>query len=732
MSTGRPAPPGEADVNGTSGAAYPSRGGSRIGRVRHDDRPSAPQRRSGAEDALPASTGAPSPGMRHAGVLAAGTWRLAWREPLTRLLLALALLLAVVGSIAAVGSPSAGDGAIQMLAVCLQVVPFAVVLLAGELWRPDADEAALAARPVSAAAYVLGRAAGLLLVGLVLLAAVSALSAAGLWLVARLPLAADVAWIAILAGVYVAPGLVPVIGACFLWLAGGRGPRYHTGAIVGALLVAFYSYKLDAIAAAPALRPLAFFSPFPGLLTLGLAVPPAQLGAPWVPAWILWNRAFFVVLGLGLLALAAWRRSRGLRLFPLRSLPAWRAWLAAAVAVALGLAIPLAATAARLAPPALATPPSLRGVPVPATTSLSLTVTADAASGQVSGDADWQLATAGGGPLYVLLNAGLVLRPPAGVRVSLPDGSGVIPGTAARLYRLQGGAASTGGHLRLAFAGRLLPAPSTIPYPPFPLAQTFEGAAAGGGRAFFDGRGTWYPVPVGAGLAPGDAAQVAMSLTVLHASGGRWIGLPAQKQAGGAIAVGWRGGPMPAIVGALAPYRVFRGAGFTYADLQAPAPAAARVLTTYAAAAATLRPQLAAALPGAVLTAAAYPLLTAPVLADGVLWLPADQPFCTPPDPVTGACRGGAPTLRSATLLLSKLAWQSALNVADDGLVLPRPASEAATAWLVAPQAAVVAWRALSEPPALAAAWTGHADLQWIGPLSAMQRTIARQAAGQP
>lgn len=259
-----------------------------------------------------------SPRWRQAAVLAAGTWRLAWRQPLTRLLLAGAVALAVVGSVAAIGSPTAGDGAIQMLAVCLQLVPFATVLLAGDVWRRDLEDVAVLSRPLDAAVLVGGRAAGLCLVGLGLLGAVGLVSLLGLWLVAGLSLPASAAWLGVLGAVYVAPGLVLLAGACLCYLAGGgAGPGYHAIVLVATLAMALYSYKLNAIAAAH-LHALAFFAPFPGFLGPGLALPPGPLGAPAVPGWLWWNRALCIAAGLLLLAWAVHRRARAFPAVPLR------------------------------------------------------------------------------------------------------------------------------------------------------------------------------------------------------------------------------------------------------------------------------------------------------------------------------------------------------------------------------------------------------------------------------
>ena len=672
----------------------------------------------------PSASAAPSPWCQ-AAVLARGTWRLAWREPLSRLLLALAVLLAVVGSAAAVGSPTAGDGAVQMLAVCLQVVPFALVLLAGDIWRRDVDEAALSARALDGMTYVAGRAAGLCLVGLALLAAAAAVSAMGLWAVARLPAAAAVGWLTLLSAVAVAPGVVLLAGACLWWLArGGAGPRYHAAVLLGTLLLAFYSYKIDALAAQGALRWLTFFAPFPGLLTLGLALPPAALGAPPVPGWLWLNRALFLCLGLALLALAARRRGAGLGLFPLRSQRVWRGLLAATLIGAAAAGVPLAVAARRLAPAVLPALPQLRGVVVPAANSLSLSLAVDAASGRLRGSATWTLARPAV-TVYLLLNAGLRLHAPPGATWTERGGGALVPGTAARLYRLRlvRGASA----LRLGFAGRLLPVPSALPYPPFPLAQPFEGAAAGGGRLFLDGRGTWYPLPVGAGLRPASPVRAALRLVVSRGSGA-WWGVPARGRAG-VLRVDWIGSRLPSVVGALVPYGTFTGPGWTLAGERAPAPAAARALTTYARAVRALHPVDAALFPSPQLRAVAVPLLTRPLWSEGMLWLPADQPFCRPLDPVTGACAGPPPTPVTAALLLSDLAWGAHLGAVADALVLPWPAAVRGLAWSVAPEAVVTAWRAVGSPTALQAAWTRGAALPGLGRLTAAQRALAAHLA---
>jgi len=660
----------------------------------------------------------PAPAWRQAGILAAGTWRLAWREPLTRLLLALAVLLAVVGAIAARGSPGAGNGAIQMLAVCLQIVPFAVVLLAGDLWRRDADETAVFARPVAALTYVCGRAAGLCLVGLGLLLAVTAASVLGLWAIARLPLAGDLGYCAVFAAVYVAPGILLLAGACFWWLArGGAGPRYHAAVILGALLVAFYDYKLDALAGQ--LRALAFFAPFPGFLTLGLALPPPLLGYPAVPGWLWLNRGVFTLLGCGLLLLAARRRSLGFPRLPLRRARAWRSLLGAAALGVLALGLPLALLVPRLAPGVLPRPPRIpAAAAVPALT-LTLKITADAASGRLQGTAAWAAAGAtparGERDYYLLLNAGLRLQVPAADRLDLPDGRRLVPGTAARLYRVR----AAGPALQVSFAGQLLPAASALPYPPFPPGQVFEGAALGAGRAFFNGRGTWYPLLVGPGLQPASPSNVRLALTL---TGTRWPWF-------GAAGSTWNGPTLPPVLGAAAPFRSFSGPGFTLRADAPPSPAQRAVLGTYARAARALHAVLPAAFGAGALPVAVSPLLTHPLLSAGTLWIPGNQPFCVPPDPVAGDCSGGPPPLEAATLLLARLAWQEQLGLPGGNLALAPTAADAAAQGQVAPEAAVAAWRALGQPAPIAAAWTAAAVLPVLGGLDAAQRTAAAALA---
>jgi hypothetical protein len=542
---------------------------------------------------------------------------------------------------------------------------------------------------------------------------VAAVSTLGLWAVARLPLLPAAAWIAVFSAAYVAPGFVLLCGACLLWLArGGAGPRYHAGVILGALLLAFYDYKLDALAAHA--RVLAFLAPFPGFLTLGLALPPALLGAPAVPGWLAWNRVLFALLGFGLLLLAARRRARGFPRLPLRRPRAVRTATVATGLAALGCLAMLLPPVPALAPPVMGAVPQVPG-PAPAATALTLDVSADAASGRLQGTAVWDLA--GGGAVDVLLNAGLRLTAPPGLAVTQPAGPGLVPGTAARLYRLQGSGA---GALRLGFSGRLLPVPSALPYPPFPLGQAFEGAALGRGRAFFDGRGTWYPLVVGPGLRPAAPSRVTLRLR-LSGAGAPWQGVSTRRYVGYSL---------PPVIGTSAPYRTFTGSGWVLGAASAPPPGARAVLDTYARAARLLAPLLPGDLPAAgPLRAVVSPLLLHPLLSAQVLWLPGAEPFCVPPDPVAGGCGGAPPDLEAATLLLARTAWQARLELPGGNLALPAQAGRAAAAAELAPEAAVTAWRALGKDPAVAAAWESGAALPVLGRLDAAQRTRAAALA---
>jgi len=159
-----------------------------------------------------------------------------------------------------------------------------------------------------------------------------------------------------------------------------------------------------------------------------------------------------------------------------------------------------------------------------------------------------------------------------------------------------------------------------------------------------------------------------------------------------------------------------------------PPPGSAAILATYARAARGVARTVPGSF-GSVLRLVADPLLGRPLWADGILWLPSDQPFCVPPDPVAGVCGGSPPDLRSATLLLAVLLWQEREGVPADGLALAPTPRQAAAGALVAPYAAATAWRALGRDPRVAQAWTAGAVLPWIGRLGPAARALAARLA---
>lgn len=646
------------------------------------------------------------------GVLAAGTWRTASREPLSRLLLVLAIALALVGAVAAIGSPTGGAGAVQMLAVCLQVVPFSVVLLAGDLWRPQSDDLAIFTRPIDAQDYVLGRALGLFMAGAALLGIVAAVSVLGLVFVAHLPWGPTLVWITELTAVYALPSLVPLIGGTFAFLSGrGAGPRYHTGVILVTLGLAFFGYKVQSLASS--WHPLLFLTPFPGFMTLGLVPPNPLLGAPIAPAWLLVNRLLFICLGVGLLLWSVFRQSQGLNYLPLRSPTRVRLASVAAWLLLVGSAAVLLEFSSRLAPTGVLVVwngPSLQ------VKSMALQARLNARNGWITGQASYTVD--GDAPSAVIaLNAGLHLSQAS--RQVKPAAHGLIPGTAAFAYRV----AVHGTQVKLQFAGQLLPRPSTIPYPPFLPGRPTEGAALGHGRVFLDGDGTWYPRllgPSGKALRP---LRVHARLQILGAEGS-WVGAPTRTN-GDVRAMDIVGPSWPSVIGEEAPFGDQRGPDWRLFNSQPALPIARQVLYTYAKAERLLRPYVGDTVPSGPLTIALSPLIQQPVWAHGTLWVPG-QMFCVPQDPVVGTCRSTAPTLQQAALRLSLLIWQDRLQLPmgmrSTAANIAAPARNALLA-----HAAVAAYHALGNDPEIAAAWNARAALPVLGPLTPEARRLARQ-----
>lgn len=674
-------------------------------------------------------------------VLAMDTWRLAWREVMTRVELALLVILAVVSGFAAIGSPRAGDGAIQMLAFCLQVVPFSLVLVAGQIWRSSADEVALWSRPLTALIYVSGRALGLLLVGLVMLSMVDVAGSLMLGIVAHLNLLSGLGWDTYFSLVLVAPSLLLVVGGCLGLIAvTGGGARYYTWAISLSLLVAFVQYKLGYLALA--IDPhWSVWSPFPGLLTLGLALPPALLRTTL--GWIVANRVFYAILGMGILALTVYHRAKG-RETPMANLRPVRWSLGVAVGLGMLALWSLEAQAARIAPTAL----SPADVQKAAATTMRLDpgghlhirVALDASKGQIRGQAHLNDAITGSSDvLDFWLNHGLQVT---GVLVnghtepaSLVRGGALDPNTAASLWQISLGALPTPTvNLQVDWRGRLLPVPTLLPTAPFGLGQAYEGLYLAPRRLFLDGRGTWYPqfLAPGAGGAPIDLQDV---LTLRIASTGSGVSVATSLAPNpNRGTYGWSGaGPLPSILWLAAPYSSTVDQGISIWTRRPFSGSTAAVYGLYANALRTLMGWLPPEASGSVPMMVASPIDAHPLLAGGILTVPENQPFCIPADPIVGTCNSAAPSPESAMLEVSLLGWKTALGLSGGNLPgwQPQLAAGDQRTQMAPVLAAVTVWRATtgSEATALAAAWAHGSTLPVLGRLSSGQIRMARELA---
>ena len=601
-------------------------------------------------------------------VLAGDTWRQSWREVVVRTELASLLVLSLVAGAAAIGSPTAGDGAIQMLALCLMLVPFAIVLAAGQIWRSADAEVAVFARPVSASGYVLGRVAGLVAVGSFMLAAVDVMGSLALFGLARLPLVSALGWDTAWCLLAVGPSLV-LTAAAAVWLAGrtGGGSRYFLMGILGSLVMAFLQYKWVALAAA--LDPRLFlWSPFPGLLTLGLALPPELLGP--TPGWLWANRAVWLAAA-GLLAIAAIRERDRRRTTP-SAHPArdrrWHQGMLGALALAV---VWLEVTGLSLSPgllPASAASAAAAGGRVAALGPLSLDVSVSAATGAVAGVARVRLSARGGGAslLWFWLNRGLSVTRATWNGQGVPvahQGARVLPGSAARLVavRVPGGR----GTLGIAYRGRLLPLATWLPTPPFPVGGTSGEAYAGGGRVYWSGGGAWYPRLLAGGAAGRPlflATSLSWAVTATAKSLPHWSAVPAAGAPGILPAVLWLSGP----------YHATRVDGRSVYTRRPVTALQAAALASYVAADQILARWL-PGYDGSVPPLVVDPLLTAPAVTPALAALPGHSPYCAPVDLVAGGCATSQPTTLAPWLRLAAASWQSALGVGSTNAAAPGP-----------------------------------------------------------
>lgn len=597
-------------------------------------------------------------------VLAFDTWRRAWRESMTRMELYLLLLLDVVAGIAAIGSPTAGDGAVQMLAVCFMVVPFALVLVAGQIWRRQAQETALWSRGLDAVAYVVGRALGLFAIALAMLAVVDVLGTLMLVAVAHLGLSASLSWDTSLILKDAVPSAVFITGGTVLLVTlTGGGSRYYAPAILLSLALAFYEYKVPYLALGAG-GGLTVWSPFPALLTLGLALPPALL----VPhaAWLVPNRVLYTGLGLAFLGLAAWKRGQSRETPLLRTRVVDAGALLVALIVLVGL-IWTGVAAVQASPPTL--PQETVTVSELDTARISggqgtLALHVAAVQNHWQGQESAVLTLSGTGPrqVYFWLNRGLTV---SHVTIDGKRGSALVmgggqaaPGLAAALYALP--PLSPGTHtVTVAYAGTLAPVYSLLPVMSGAVGTLQEGAYAGPGRLFLNGTGTWYPawLQQGGGLAP----------VTLRIQGLQVTGISSQDKTAVSAPAWTGGGVLPKAVMLVGPYQTETVGGvavYTRHLLTTPMLAS---LSTYAKSVSRLEPWLPPDDRGPARIVMS-PLAVSPQWAGGALIAPEDHPYCIPPNPVLGGCGANPAGSLTSLLQVSELAWRNTLGVTDGNL----------------------------------------------------------------
>ncbi|MCY0899439.1 MAG: hypothetical protein OWU33_10980 [Firmicutes bacterium] len=409
-------------------------------------------------------------------LIARSTWRLAWREPLTRLELVMLGLLTLLAAIAAVGSPTAGDGAIEMYGVAYATTPFALVLIIGQLNSRMAEEVAWWSRPVGRDTLLWGRFVGYTMVGITLVGIMAAWGWLMMTVIAHLGAglgALWTLWFCLLA----IPSVLTIAGAA-LWLAMvAPGVRYFPLAIVSAVLIAFLEYKSTLLT--HVWPHLPFFNPFPGFLELGLALPPPLISSPWVGRWLWLNRLWWALAGVVLLEFAIRRRHP---YYPLARRRFHRNLLAVDVLVLVLLAIPLARLAGHLSPPipsaTLATSQTLAPVTTLTCTRDRVTLAMNAATGltrialscQPHAAGRWQFVANGG------LRVSRVVQAGRAVPVSP---SHWISDSAYRAWTIR--VLRSHQVLRMSLAGRPLPQPSLLPYPPFAVGQVYAGWYLGHG-----------------------------------------------------------------------------------------------------------------------------------------------------------------------------------------------------------------------------------------------------------
>lgn len=417
--------------------------------------------------------------MKQSLVVAKSTWRLVWRDPLTRLELVMLALLTLLAAIATPGSPTSGDGAVQMFAISYSVVPFALVLIIGQLSRED--EIAWWSRPVPLYVVVWGRFLGLGLVGATLCGLMAVWGWLTMTVIAHLNPLGGLVWTFWL--VLLALPSVVLVAILSLWLKEvlPRSHQYFAIAILSSLLIAFAEYKITLFYGF--FPHLAFFNPFPGFLGLGLTEPPPLIAAPGVSGWLWLNRLWWIALAaLVLLATVRHRdpyypASRR-RFF--RQLMFFTAGISAILVMALGI------QSFHLSPRQVASASPLTNFSC-TTAHLDLQVTGHA--GGLSARIHCRPTLSG--TLRFSMNAGLTAHAYVGQKRLPVTHSAMLQHTLVRQWTVS--QVPLHQAITVIAGGSILPVPTTLPYPPYAAGEVGQGMAFGSGHVFISNLGLALP-----------------------------------------------------------------------------------------------------------------------------------------------------------------------------------------------------------------------------------------------
>lgn len=577
-------------------------------------------------------------------VIIKDTIRLSWRDPLTRLEIVLLAILTFLSAIATIGSPNAGDGAIQMLAISYQVTPFSLVLIIGQLGRYRPHELLWHTRRLPRFAYLSGRFLGLLIVGFIILGLMGIEGSLLMAIIGAFPIMPSIADNFFFLLTIATPSLVVVTGT-FLWLSEwqGDGGHYFVLAIVLSLIIAFSEYKIPALEAWD--PHLLFYNPFPGFLMLGLALPPALFGPVGIPAWLVINRVIWMAVGLGFFLLALISARSVTHLYPLKSVGKVR--LGAGVLIAgffLGL-VSLHHLASELSPYPLVMTIDEQ---VQSRNEV-VTLHVNPSTGFVSGQAMMSFSHAKVGTLNIALNRGLMLH--GNFPILRMNHGDVFAMSAATQWSVR--LSHPVKTLTLSFSGHLLPQPTPLVYPPFFPGNVYEHLYVGHSRVFLQSGGFWYPrliqfhqqqAVVVSGLSQLTLSEPAnerlpVPVTDMDIEGSKtWNYEPDQ-------------GPLFFFQ---APYRIVRHQGF---DVLGPEPlskSATRSFHSFRQAWQRLGPWLIGTQKPFIVVYS--PITIHPLLWQRVLIVSAVHPFTLPGDPVTGSTE--IPSPFEAAVTLDQLWWE--------------------------------------------------------------------------